>query len=76
MKGAVRQMQRNAIVGLVGMTALLFCASAALALEGEDPTDIIAAQIRAQGYATCDCGMIARAVQKAQNAVAQMLVHR
>jgi len=46
-------MQRNAIVGLIGMTALLFGASAALALEGDNPTDIIAAQIRAQGY-TCD----------------------
>jgi hypothetical protein len=46
-------MQRNAIVELIGMTALLFSASAALALEGDDPTDIIAAQIRAQGYA-CD----------------------
>jgi hypothetical protein len=46
-------MQRNAIVQLTGMTALLFGASAALALDSEDPTDIIAAQIRAQGYA-CD----------------------
>lgn len=46
-------MQRNAIVELVAVTALLFGASTALALEGDDPTDIIAAQIRAQGY-TCD----------------------
>ena len=35
------------------MTALLVGASAVLALDGEDPTEIIAAQIRAQGY-TCD----------------------
>jgi hypothetical protein len=46
-------MQRSLIAGLVGMTALLFGASAALALDSEDPTEIIAAQIRAQGYA-CD----------------------
>jgi hypothetical protein len=46
-------MQRNSIIGLAGITALLFGASAALSLDGEDPTEIIAAQIRAQGYA-CD----------------------
>jgi hypothetical protein len=46
-------MQRNAIAGLMGMTALLFGANAALAADSEDPTNIIAAQIRAQGY-ECD----------------------
>ena len=44
-------MRREAIVGLLCMTALL--SSAALALEGEDAKDIIAAQLRDQGY-DCD----------------------
>jgi hypothetical protein len=38
---------------LIGSLILMALPAVALALEGDDPTDIIAAQIRAQGY-TCD----------------------
>ena len=46
-------MRGETMIGLLGIAAFVSGASAAFALEGEDPTDIIAAQIRAQGYA-CD----------------------
>jgi hypothetical protein len=44
-------MRLESVVGALFVTALL--SGAASALEGEDPKDIIAAQLRAQGYA-CD----------------------
>jgi hypothetical protein len=44
-------MRRESVVGAFFVTALL--SGAASSLEGEDPKDIIAAQLRAQGYA-CD----------------------
>jgi hypothetical protein len=44
---------RSARIGILTLLALFSCASAALALDGEDPKDIIAAQLRDQGYA-CD----------------------
>jgi len=45
-------MRRETIIGLLAMATLISDASAA-PLEGEDPKNVIAAQIRAQGYA-CD----------------------
>jgi hypothetical protein len=44
---------RSAHFGCLTLIALFSCAGAALALEGEDPKDVIAAQLRDQGYA-CD----------------------
>ena len=46
-------MRRETMIGVVGIAALLSSAGAAFALNDEDPKDIIAAQIRDQGF-DCD----------------------
>lgn len=46
-------MRRQAMIGLLGVTTLVGVGGVALAVDDEDPKDIIAAQIRDQGYA-CD----------------------
>jgi len=44
---------RSALIGFLALMALFSGAGTALALDGEDPKDVIAAQLRDQGYA-CD----------------------